>query len=131
MITSIHTMIYSDDPAATRAFLRDVLGWPYVAMQDEEAGGDGWLIFRCGPSEMGVHPTSGQWEGHTYTHPRHHSISLMCDDIHATIAELKAKGAEFAGDVQDHGYGLVAMVKVPGADDIQLYQPQHPVAYCL
>jgi hypothetical protein len=27
MITSIHTLIYSDDARATRAFLRDVLGW--------------------------------------------------------------------------------------------------------
>ena len=31
MITSIHTLIYSDDAKATRAFLRDVLGWKYVA----------------------------------------------------------------------------------------------------
>jgi len=30
MITSIHTLIYSDDANATRAFLRDVLGWQYV-----------------------------------------------------------------------------------------------------
>ena len=30
MITSIHTLIYSDDANATRAFLRDVLGWKYV-----------------------------------------------------------------------------------------------------
>ncbi len=27
MITSIHTLIYSDDAKATGAFLRDVLGW--------------------------------------------------------------------------------------------------------
>ena len=30
MITAVHTLIYSDDPEATRAFLRDVLEWPYV-----------------------------------------------------------------------------------------------------
>ena len=34
MITSIHTLIYSDAANATRAFLRDVLGWNYVA-EDE------------------------------------------------------------------------------------------------
>ena len=51
MITSIHNLIYSDDAQATRAFLRDVLGWEYVA---EEFGND-WLIFKSGPSEMGVH----------------------------------------------------------------------------
>lgn len=128
MITSIHAMIYSDDAAATRAFLRDVLGWPFVEHAESESG---WLIFRSGPSEIGVHPTSGEWEGHRFESPRHHSISLMCDDIHATVAELKAKGAEFSGEIQDHGYGLIVMVKVPGADDIQLYQPNHPTAYNL
>ena len=51
MITSIHNLIYSDDAQATRAFLRDVLGWEYVA---EDFGND-WLIFKSGPSEMGVH----------------------------------------------------------------------------
>ena len=52
MITSIHTLIYSDDAPATRAFLRDVLGWPYV--EDALGGGAGWLIFKTGRSEMGV-----------------------------------------------------------------------------
>ena len=28
MITAVHTLIYSDDAPATRAFFRDVLGWP-------------------------------------------------------------------------------------------------------
>ena len=51
MITSIHTLIYSDDANATRAFLRDVLGWKYVA---EDFDND-WLIFKSGPSETGVH----------------------------------------------------------------------------
>ena len=46
MITSIHTLIYSDDANATRAFLRDVLGWKYVA---EDFDND-WLIFKSGPS---------------------------------------------------------------------------------
>ncbi len=128
MITAIHTLIYSDDPVATRAFLRDVLGWPAV----EHAGsGDGWLIFRTGPSEMGVHPTHSVWEGKEYNSPRHHEISLMCDDLERTRAELEAKGATFSSPIEDHGYGLVTMLDVPGADPIQLYQPRHPTAYDL
>jgi predicted enzyme related to lactoylglutathione lyase len=129
MITSIHTLIYSDDAPATRVFLRDVLGWPCV--EDVMGGGPGWLIFRAGPSEMGVHPTHGVYDGKTYESPRHHMISLMCDDISRTVAELKAKGAEFHGEVRDLGFGLVAMMAVPGADDIMLYQPRHPLAYSL
>ena len=89
MITSIHTLIYSDDAQATRAFLRDVLGWKYVA----EDWDNDWLIFKSGPSEMGVHPTHSIWEGKTYDHPRQHSIALMCDDIDATVEELRARGA--------------------------------------
>ena len=86
MIKAVHTLIYSDDPEATRAFLRDVLGWPSVA---EPGGTPPWPIFKTGPSEMGVHPTSGGSGDDAYASPRHHSISLMCDDIAATKAELE------------------------------------------
>ncbi len=127
MITSIHTLIYSDDANATRAFLRDVLGWKYVA---EDFDND-WLIFKSGPSEMGVHPTHSEWEGQTYDHSRHHSIALMCDDIKATVGELRAKGAQFRGPIEQLVYGRVIMMIVPGADDIQVYQPTHKLAYNL
>ena len=127
MITSIHTLIYSDDASATRAFLRDVLGWKYVVEEFDK----NWLIFKTGPSEMGVHPTRSEWEGKVYESPRHHAISLMCDDIDDTVAELREKGAEFRGSIVDHVYGRVIMLIVPGADDIQLYQPTHKIAYDL
>ena len=103
MITSIHTLICSDDPNATRAFLRDVLRWKYVA---EDFDND-WLIFKSGPSELGVHPTRGEWEGQTFESPRHHSIALMCDDIDATVSELRAKGARFRGPMKHEMYGNV------------------------
>ena len=128
MITAVHTLIYSDDPDSTRAFLRDVLGWPYVVHPES---GPGWLIFKTGPSEMGIHPTSGTHEGQSYSYPRHHSISLMCDDIEATVAELSAKGAEFSGEVQDFGFGFATSLKLPGAGDIFLYEPKHPEAHSL
>lgn len=128
MITAIHTLLYSDDPVATRAFLSEVLEWPWV---EHAESGDGWLIFRSGASEVGVHPTRSSWEGKDYEHPRGHQISLMCDDVAVTRAELEAKGATFAGEVEDHGYGLVTMLEVPGMDPIQLYQPTHPTAFDL
>jgi catechol 2,3-dioxygenase-like lactoylglutathione lyase family enzyme len=126
MITSIHTLIYSDDAAATRAFLRDVLQWPFIEHAESEPG---WLIFKTGPSEMGVHPTRGEWEGQVYESPRKHSISLMCDDIVATIAELRGRGAEFRGEPVDHGFGIGVEMALPGADDIFLYEPRHARAY--
>jgi catechol 2,3-dioxygenase-like lactoylglutathione lyase family enzyme len=126
-IQALHTLIYSDDPVATRAFLRDVLGWPCV----EEPHVPGWLIFKTGPSELGVHPTSYTWEGEEHSHPRQHQISLMCDDIEATVAELTAKGAAFSGPVEDLDFGLGTNLQVPGADDILVYEPRHPKAYDL
>src|SRR5829696_3486721 len=78
MITAVHLLIYSDDAPATRAFLRDVLEWPFV----EDTGPDpGWLIFATGRSELGVHPTGTPSEGTEHAAPRHHQISLMCDDL--------------------------------------------------
>jgi catechol 2,3-dioxygenase-like lactoylglutathione lyase family enzyme len=132
MITSIHALIYSDDVDATRTFFRDVLGFGYVQDGDTSDGSaTGWLIFGTGPSELGVHPTRGEWEGHTFEAPRHTEISFMCDDVVATRAELEAKGATFEGDISDQGWGLVSVMNVPGADPINIYQPRHQVAYDL
>ena len=128
MITAIHTLIYSDDADATRAFFRDVLGCPHV---EHPESAPGWLIFKTGPSELGVHPTRGAYEGATYSYPTHHSISLMCDDIETTKAELEGRGAEFAGVIEDLGFGRGTMLKVPGADDILVYEPRHPIAHSL
>ena len=52
---------------------------------------------------MGVHPTHSEWEGQTYDYPRHHSIALMCDDIDTTVGELRAKGAQFRGPIEQRG----------------------------
>jgi hypothetical protein len=94
--------------------------------------GRAWLaIFKTGPSELGVHPTHRTYEGVTYDNPRHHTISLMCDDLAGTMADLETKGAEFTGPVEEQGYGITVMLNVPGADDIMLYEPRHPTAYSL
>ena len=127
MITSVHTLVYSDDPEATRAFFRDVLGWPNV----DAHGGGGWLIFKAGPSELAVHPTSGEHNGEAWSIEPHHEISLMCDDIDATVAELKAKGAAFALEVSEQGFGRTATLIVPGANEMLLYEPKHATAYDL
>jgi len=127
MITSIHTLIDSDDAKATRAFLRDMLGWKHVT----EDWDNDWLIFKSGRSEMGVHLTHSEREGQTYDYPRHHLIALMCDDIERTVEELRAKGAQFRGPIEQREYGRVIMMMVPGADDMQLHQPMHKLAYNL
>lgn len=125
MVIGAHILIYSDDSAATRQFFKDIVGWSFVEMGE----GSGWLIFNSGPSELGVHPTTGEWEGHTFSHPRHTSLSLICDNLDATMAEYSAKGVKFNGEVVDHGWGRLTMMAVPGADDIMIYEPTYPPAF--
>lgn len=55
----------------------------------------------------------------------------MCDDITATVDELKAKGVEFTSDINDQGWGLITTLRVPGAGTMGLYEPRHPTAYDL
>jgi catechol 2,3-dioxygenase-like lactoylglutathione lyase family enzyme len=115
VIGGAHTLIFSDDAEATRAFFRDVLGFPYVVAHDT------WLIFELPPGELGIHPGPG-WSGRA----GQHELFLMCHDIERTVAELEAKGVEFTGPVEDEGFGLVTKFKVPGAGEIGLYEPKHP-----
>jgi predicted enzyme related to lactoylglutathione lyase len=122
MINGVHALVYADDADAARQFFRDVLGWPHV-----DAHG-GWLIFKTGPSELGVHPTSGDA---AWSADQHHEITLMCDDIEQTVADLSARGAVFTRGITDTGFGRTTMLKVPGAGEMMLYQPGHPVAHSL
>jgi catechol 2,3-dioxygenase-like lactoylglutathione lyase family enzyme len=115
VIIATHTVVFAEDADAARAFFRDVLGLPYVDAHDD------WLIFRLPPGELGVHPADGPG----------HDLSLVCDDIDQTVADLTARGVEFIGPVQHCGFGRVARMRVPGAGEMTLYQPLHPTAYDL
>src|ERR1700759_545355 len=108
MISGVHAIIFTRDADAVRAFLSDVLELPSV-----DAGG-GWLIFALPPAELAVHPAEGA---------SHHELYLMCDDIHATLAELRAKGVEVARDVSDQGWGLLAAIRLPDGGEFPIYQP--------
>ena|SRR5215831_5112775 len=117
MIIGTHSIIYAEDAEAARAFFRDVLGLPHVDAHD------GWLIFALPPSELAAHPASPP-DGPG----GRHELYLMCDDIHATIADLTARGAEFTTPVREAGFGLLTTIRVPGGGDIGLYEPRHKTA---
>src|SRR6478672_7927994 len=110
-IIGAHTIIYADDAEAARTFFRDVLDFPHVD------AGHGWLIFRSPPAELAVHPTQDA------TEQSRHELYLMCDDLLATMADLRAKGVQFDGEVSELRWGLVVSLPVPGAGTIGLYQP--------
>ena len=114
MITGAHAIVFSEDAEADRAFFRDVLGLASV-----DAGG-GWLIFALPPAELAAHPAE---------HGGRHALYLMCDDVHATVAELERRGAEMARPVSDEGFGLVTAMRLPGGGEVGVYEPRHPTAH--
>jgi catechol 2,3-dioxygenase-like lactoylglutathione lyase family enzyme len=117
-IIGAHALLYTSEPAAVRAMLRDVFGFKHVD------AGDGWLIFALPPAELGVHPA----EGPTYESGIRHQLSFMCDDIHATIRDLRAKGVEVKGEPEDEGFGITVMLGLPGQVEVMLYEPRHAMA---
>jgi len=117
-IIGAHVLLYTSEPDALRATLRDVFGWKHVD------AGEGWLIFALPSAELGVHPA----EGPTHESGVRHQFTLMCDNIEATVRELRAKGIDVQGEPTDEGYGITVMLNLPGGVEVMLYEPRHPVA---
>jgi catechol 2,3-dioxygenase-like lactoylglutathione lyase family enzyme len=115
MIKGVHTMFYSSEPEALRAFLRDKLGLPFTDV------GEGWLIFDLPEADMGCHPADAEHGAPSGTH----HISFYCDDIVKTVAELESRGVEFTDAITDQGFGLVTRFKMPGDFLVMLYQPRY------
>jgi hypothetical protein len=111
MITGAHAIIFSQNAAGVREFLGDVLELSSVD------AGDGWLIFALPAAEVAAHPADDAG---------HHELYLMCDEIHATIAELQRKGVEFSRPISDERWGLVTGIKMPDGSELGLYEPKHP-----
>jgi catechol 2,3-dioxygenase-like lactoylglutathione lyase family enzyme len=111
MITGAHTIIYTKDAEADRAFFRDILEFPAVD------AGHGWLIFALPPAESAFHPGEND----------KHELYLMCDDLTAELAALTAKGVKHT-EVHEERWGSVTTIQLPGGGRIGLYQPKHPTA---
>jgi catechol 2,3-dioxygenase-like lactoylglutathione lyase family enzyme len=111
-IIGVHALMYSRKAEETRAFFRDVLGFASVD------AGHGWLIFGAPPTELAVHPAEGE---------EYHELYLMCDDIDATIAELKAKGVS-TREISEQRWGRVTQIVLPSGDELGLYEARHPLA---
>jgi predicted enzyme related to lactoylglutathione lyase len=111
MITGAHAIIFTENAAAVREFFKDVLEFSSVD------AGDGWLIFALPVAELAVHPADNAG---------HHELYLMCDDIHATAAELESKGVEFSRPISGERWGLITAIKLPDGGELGLYQPKHP-----
>jgi hypothetical protein len=55
----------------------------------------------------------------------------LCSTRLVSVPNRRAQGAQFRGPIEEREYGRVIMMIVPGADDMQLYQPTHKLAFNL
>jgi hypothetical protein len=117
-IIGTHALLYTSEPDAVRAIFRDVFGFEFV-----DTGHD-WLIFALPPAELGIHPG----EGPTFDRGVRHQLTFMCNDLDATMAELREKGIDIQGDPEDEGWGITTTMVLPGGLDVMLYEPRHPIA---
>ena len=108
MITGVHAIMFSPAAEQVREFLSGTLGLGSVD------AGAGWPVFALPPAELALHPGADK-----------HELYLMCDDIAATMRELRERGVE-TGDVADRGWGLLSSLKLPGGGELGLYEPKHP-----
>jgi hypothetical protein len=109
VIIGAHSILYSRNPDADRAFLRDVLRFPSVDV------GGGWLIFGLPPAEVAVHPSD---ENDV------HELYLMCDDVKAFIADMKKRGIA-CGPLHSPDWGVLTHVMLPGGGELGVYEPRH------
>jgi hypothetical protein len=109
MINGAHVIIYSNNAEADRAFLKNVFKLTHVDV------GGGWLIFALPPSEVAVHPTTGE----TF-----HKLYFMCDNVHGFIKEMSKQNLQCT-PAENQGWGLLTELTLPGGGKIGVYEPRH------
>ena len=109
MLVGVHTVVRSTNPAADRAFLRDVLRLTAI-----DAGG-GYEIFGLPPAELSVH----QAEGGAGT-----DLHLMCADVAGFIAAMRERNVPCA-EPNHAGWGVVTQITLPGGARVAVYEPRH------
>jgi catechol 2,3-dioxygenase-like lactoylglutathione lyase family enzyme len=120
MINGAHVVLFTRNAEADRAFFRDVLKFPSVD------AGHGWLIFALPPAEAAFHDHEQQdHEQNDANENARHELYLMCDDIAATLRDLKSKKVRVS-DVNEQRWGSLATLTLPGGSKLGIYQPKHP-----
>lgn len=117
-IIGAHMLFYTPEAEKLRAMLGEVFGFRSVD------AGEGWLIFALPPAELGVHPSGHPDDKSAGTH----QVTFMCDDIDATMAQLKKRGVQFEGAPSEQGFGITVSMVLPGGVKVMLYEPRHPMA---
>jgi len=76
-----------------------------------------WAELNIGDVKLGLAPTDQELPD------RHTGIILEVSDIKGTYEDLKGKGVEFVREPFEAVHGIMASMKDPGGNIINLYQP--------
>ena len=108
------------DIAAAVAFYRDVLGFEVrmdAAPQFAALDRDGLTLFLNVPGagsagKAGGNPEPGGWN----------RFQIETDDLDATIAELRRKGAPFRGEIASGAGGRQILVQDPSGNVVEVFE---------
>lgn len=109
MITGAHSIIYSTDADADRAFFKDVLKFSNVDV------GGGWLIFSLPPSEAAFHPAEVGGK---------HEFYLTCEDIENFVQWMSDINVPCTA-IHEEPWGRLVDITLPGGGALGVYQPRH------
>ncbi|HEY4367513.1 MAG TPA: hypothetical protein VGN07_09820 [Steroidobacteraceae bacterium] len=109
MINGGHIIVYSKNAEADRAFIKDVLKFNYVDVNN------GWLIFKLPPTELAVHPSDEN---------DMHELYLTTDDLDMEIGALRRAGVK-CDEVSQQRWGRSTRISLPGGGTLGLYEPRH------
>ncbi|MGH3152516.1 MAG: VOC family protein [Streptosporangiaceae bacterium] len=102
------------DPAALGAWYRDCLG-----LDADENGL--WSSPEAGPT---VFATFGSETGYFGSRAQQAMLNFRVRDLEAMLAQLRAKGADVAGETQEmEGVGRFGWVTDPEGNRVELWQP--------
>ena len=76
-----------------------------------------WVEVDLGQVHLGLNQTEPAGGG------RNPYVSLLVDDLNATVATLKERGVEFVGEIVTESYGRVITVKDPDGNQFELFEP--------
>ena len=77
--------------------------------------GHGWLIFAMPPLEAAFHDSESN---------DRHELFFMCDDLAATLKDLKSKNVTVS-EVSEQRWGKLSTLTLPGGGKIGIYEPKH------
>lgn len=109
MIIGAHSIVYTMDAEADRAFMARVFKLPAVDV------GGGWLIFGLPPSEVAFHPSKRN---------NRQELFLLCDDVNKFVGEMKRMNVG-CGRISRQPWGLLTSITLPGGGKLGVYQPLH------